>query len=136
RLSADSEIIAMRALGISTRTIYRPVFFFSVLVFLLNLYLMNWMLPRGNRQLKSLQAELVTSMSEQQVRPRVFFDRYENLVIYVNDVDPHTGTWKGVFLADTRLDERAAAIHNANSDAMHPATQGSASFGRSGQKIS
>src|SRR5437763_16952193 len=59
RLSADSEIIAMRALGISTRTIYRPVFFFSVLVFLLNLYLMNWVLPRGNRQLKNLQAELV-----------------------------------------------------------------------------
>src|ERR1051325_2328001 len=48
RLSSDSEIIAMRALGISTRTIYRPVFFFSFLVFLLNLYLMNFVLPKGN----------------------------------------------------------------------------------------
>src|SRR6184192_416743 len=78
RLSADSEIIAMRALGISTRTIYRPVFFFSFLVFLLNLYLMNSVLPRGNRELQSLRAEILTSMSEQEVRPRVFFDRYEN----------------------------------------------------------
>src|SRR5712671_6389253 len=60
RLSADSEIIAMRALGISTRSIYVPVFFFSLIVFLLNLYLMNAVLPRGNRQLKSLQAEIVT----------------------------------------------------------------------------
>src|SRR5258708_228769 len=68
RLSADSEIIAMRALGISTRTIYRPVFFFSFAVFLLNLYLMNFVLPKGNRQLKSLQAEKFTAMSEQQVR--------------------------------------------------------------------
>src|SRR5207253_11284879 len=76
RLSADSEIIAMRALGISTRTIYRPVFLFSFLMFLLNLYLMNFVLPKGNRQLKSLQAEMLTSISEQQVRPRVFFDRY------------------------------------------------------------
>src|SRR5512142_48468 len=33
RMSADSEIIAMRALGISTRTIYRPVFVFSFIVF-------------------------------------------------------------------------------------------------------
>src|SRR5207302_6611602 len=41
RLSADSEIIAIRALGISTRTIYRHVFFFILLVFLLNLYFVN-----------------------------------------------------------------------------------------------
>src|SRR4051812_42653228 len=136
RLSSDSEIIAMRALGISTRTIYRPVFFFSFVVFLLNLYLMNWVLPRGNRQLKGLQAEVMTSMSEQQVRPRVFFDRYENLIIYVNDVDSRTGTWRGVFLADTRPDERTAAGLNAHADAVHPAATASASLGRSGQKIS
>src|SRR5918995_1456372 len=39
RLSSDSEIVAMRSLGISTRTIYRPVFFFSFVMFLLSLYL-------------------------------------------------------------------------------------------------
>src|SRR5215212_7483250 len=50
RLSSDSEIIAMRALGISTRTIYLPVFLFSFAVFLLNLYLMNAVLPRGNSE--------------------------------------------------------------------------------------
>jgi LPS export ABC transporter permease LptG len=140
RLSADSEIIAMRALGISTRSIYIPVFFFSLIVFMLNLYLMNVVLPRGNRQLKSLQAEIVTSMSEQQVRPRVFFDRYENLTIYVNDIDPRTGTWKGVFLADTRPDDKQAEkttpaqIVEAS---QHPQAEGSGSLGqRTGQKIS
>src|SRR6266581_9400008 len=61
RLSSDSEIIAMRALGISTRTIYRPVFLFSFLVFLLTLYLMNVVLPRGNREFMSLKAEVLTS---------------------------------------------------------------------------
>src|SRR5712691_8479744 len=71
RMSADSEIIAMRALGISTRTIYRPVFIFSAVVFVLNLYLINVVMPRGNSQYQSLWAELLTSMSEQQVRPRV-----------------------------------------------------------------
>ena len=56
RLSSDSEIIAMRGLGISTRTIYRPVFLFSFTVVLLGLYLMNWVLPRVNRKLMSLRA--------------------------------------------------------------------------------
>ncbi|MBV9492798.1 MAG: LptF/LptG family permease, partial [Acidobacteria bacterium] len=49
RLSSDSEIIAMRSLGVSTRSIYRPVFVFSFAMFLLTLYLTNFVLPKGNR---------------------------------------------------------------------------------------
>jgi LPS export ABC transporter permease LptG len=106
RLSSDSEIVAMRALGISTRTIYRPVFFFSFAVFLLNLYLINFVMPEGNRQFVALQAELATSAAENVVKPRVFHDQYEDFMIYVNDVDPTTGQWKGVFVADARGDTR------------------------------
>jgi LPS export ABC transporter permease LptG len=105
RLSSDSEIIAMRALGLSTRTIYRPVFIFSFAMFLLNLYLMNVVLPRGNTELQSLKAEVFTSSIEKEIKPRVFYDEYENLMIYVNDVEPRTGEWKGVFVADSRTDE-------------------------------
>ncbi|HEY3052156.1 MAG TPA: LPS export ABC transporter permease LptG [Thermoanaerobaculia bacterium] len=107
RMSADSEIIAMRALGISTRTIYRPVFLFSAAVFLLNLYLINVVMPKGNSQYQSLWTELLTSSVEKDIKPRVFYDDYENLVIYVNDVDTRTGHWKGVFVSDTRSSEAA-----------------------------
>ncbi|HEX2122571.1 MAG TPA: LptF/LptG family permease, partial [Thermoanaerobaculia bacterium] len=105
RLSADSEITAMRALGISTRTIYRPVFVFSLLVFALNFYLINNVMPRGNRQFVALRAELMTSSAEKAIKPRIFYDQYNNLTIYVDDVDPATGRWKGVFVADSRTDE-------------------------------
>lgn len=105
RLSSDSEIIAMRGLGVSTRTIYRPVFLFSFAMFLLNLYLMNVVLPRGNRKLMSLRAEVFTSSVSKEIKPRVFYDDYENLMIYVNDVDPRSGVWKGVFVSDSRGDE-------------------------------
>src|ERR1041385_8597295 len=105
RLSADSEIIAMRALGISTRTIYRPVFLFSFLTFLLTFYLMNVVVPRGNMQFAALRAEVFTSSIEKEIRPRVFYAEYENLIIYVNDIDAATGLWKGVFVADSRGDE-------------------------------
>jgi len=134
RLSSDSEIIAMRALGISTRTIYRPVFFFSLIVFFLNLYLMNSVLPKGNRQLKTLMAEIVTSMSEQQVRPRVFFDRYIGIVMYVNDIDPRTGAWKGIFLADARPDDHT--VSNQTSSDSSRTVAGNMNVSPSGQKIS
>ncbi len=105
RLSSDSEIIAMRALGISTRAIYRPVFIFSFLFFLLNFYLMNVLLPKGNTRLMALRAEITTSSIEKEIKPRVFYDDYENVMIYVNDIEPHSGRWKGVFVADSRTDE-------------------------------
>jgi len=105
RLSSDSEIIAMRASGVSARTIYRPVFLFSVIFFLLNFYLMNVVLPRGNTELSSLKAEIYTSGIERELRPRGFYDEYENLMIFVNDVDPRNGQWKGVFVADSRVEE-------------------------------
>src|SRR5205823_5785850 len=109
RLSADSEIISMRALGISTRTIYRPVFIFSFLIFLLNFYLMNVLLPRGNSRLQALKAEIYTASIEKELRPRVFYDEYANIMIYVNDVEARTGRWKGVFVADSRTDESQPA---------------------------
>jgi LPS export ABC transporter permease LptG/LPS export ABC transporter permease LptF len=108
RLSADSEIIAMQALGISTRTLYRPVFVFSFAMFLLSFYLINVVMPRGNKQFQSLMAELLTSSVEKDIKPRVFYNEYENLMIYVNDVDRQTGQWKGVFVADSRIEDPGA----------------------------
>jgi len=105
RLSADSEIISMRALGISTRMIYRPVFILSFLMFLLNFYLMNVLLPWGNTRLQQLRAEIYTSSIEKELRPRVFYDEFANVMIYVNDVEARTGRWKGVFVADSRTEE-------------------------------
>jgi lipopolysaccharide export system permease protein len=110
RLSADSEIISMRALGISTRMIYRPVFIFSFLMFLVNFYLMNVLLPWGNTRLQQLRAEIYTSSIEKELRPRVFYDEFANVMIYVNDIEPRTGRWKGVFVADSRVDESQAAV--------------------------
>ncbi len=104
RLSSDSEIVAMRALGISARTIYRPVFLFSFLMFVLNFYLINSVMPRSNRQFDALRVELTTSAAEAVVKPRVFHTGYANIMIYVDDVVSATGQWKGVFVADSQSD--------------------------------
>lgn len=120
RLSSDSEIVAMRALGINTRTIYVPVFLFSFLMFGLNFHLINNVMPESNRQFVALQAELTQSVAENIVKPRVFHTGYANLMIYVDDVDPATGQWKGVFVADSRndsIDPKSATEMSANLNA-------------------
>ena len=139
RLSADSEIISMRALGISTRMIYRPVFIFSFLMFLVNFYLMNVLLPWGNTRLQALRAEIYTSSIEKELRPRVFYDEFANVMIYVNDIEPRTGRWKGVFVADSRSDESQQATTPAQAiQAAAAQREGDTSFlsaQRSSQKI-
>ncbi|HEY4641765.1 MAG TPA: LPS export ABC transporter permease LptG [Thermoanaerobaculia bacterium] len=136
RLSSDSEIIAMRALGISTRTIYLPVFLFSFAIFLINLYLMIVVLPRGNSELARLTSDLVTQSAAKEIKPRIFYDEFENLMIYVDDVDPHTGQWKGVFVADSRGEENEGTTPAQVVDAAHkPANPASAIGQRGGQRI-
>ncbi|MGH9458695.1 MAG: LPS export ABC transporter permease LptG [Thermoanaerobaculia bacterium] len=111
RLSADSEVIAMQSAGLSPAAIYRPVFYFSVLTFLVNFVLMTWLLPMGNRKLQERRVDLLTSVVEKEIKPRVFFDEYQNLVMYLNDVDPATGLWKGVFISDTAdLDQQRIIV--------------------------
>src|SRR5258708_8848510 len=111
RLSSDSEITAMRALGVQMRTLDRPVFVFSFVIFLVNLYLMNVLLPQGNTRLQALRYELATSQASAAIQPRVFYDDYENLMIYVNDIDPRSGEWKGVFVADNRSEDAPSAAN-------------------------
>jgi LPS export ABC transporter permease LptG len=135
RLSSDSEIIAMRALGISTRTIYLPVFLFSLVIFGINLYLMNVVLPRGNTELMRLTNEVVAQSAVKEIRPRVFYAEFENLMIYVDDIDPRTGLWKGVFVADSRPDENEGTTPAAAVEASRQDRPAAALGQRGGQRI-
>jgi LPS export ABC transporter permease LptF/LPS export ABC transporter permease LptG len=110
RLSADSEVIAMQAAGLSPGGIYRPVFYFSVAAFLLNFLLMTWALPWGNSRLQARRVELLTSAAETQIKPRIFFDQFENRVVYINDIDETTGLWKGVFISDASNSDQQRVI--------------------------
>lgn len=114
RLSADSEIIAMQSAGLSTGSIYRPVFYFSVVVFFINFVMMTWVLPAGNSALQKRRIQLVTTAVEKEIQPRVFVDEYEDVVLYINDVDDETGLWQGVFISDTS-DPRQQRIVTAES---------------------
>jgi LPS export ABC transporter permease LptF/LPS export ABC transporter permease LptG len=114
RLSSDSEIIAMRAAGISTNAIYRPVLYFSALMFAITLFVINVITPIGNRTLVSWQRDLAATTIQSAVEPRVFYDDFEDLVVYVDDVDPATSEWKGVFVSNNS-DPRQSVVTIAES---------------------
>lgn len=99
RLSSDSELIAMRASGISLFALYKPVMIFSVLTFAATTWMMLDTMPRGNTRVDSIYAEIFTRSVNKQVQPGLFYDGLADKMLFVFDVVDDT--WLGVFLTDS-----------------------------------
>ena len=103
RLAADSEVTAMRASGIGVWTFVRIISIFAIGAWLLALVNTVYFAPRSQAALAQLQDRLKASQASFEVRPRVFYEGFPPLVLYVQDVKTASGAsiWKGVFIADT-----------------------------------
>ncbi|MGB6546513.1 MAG: LPS export ABC transporter permease LptF [Candidatus Acidiferrales bacterium] len=101
RLSADSELIAMNALGMGRRRLLIPVGILAFAFVALTAVLTIWLGPVSVRTYRSLQSRIVSSQASFEVEPRVFDERFPHLVLYVQDVSAVATRWRGVFLAST-----------------------------------
>jgi LPS export ABC transporter permease LptF/LPS export ABC transporter permease LptG len=102
KMSSTSELTAMRSTGISLFYLFKPIAVISSVLALLNTGLMLWALPKGNTALQTLQFDIIRNSATQQVEPRVFYEDWEGLVIYVSDIRPGEDLWRGVFLANNQ----------------------------------
>jgi len=102
RLSADSEITAMRAGGIGVWTFLRIISIFVACAWVLALLNAVYLAPQSQAALGRLQDRLKSSQVSFEIRPRVFYEGFPQLVLYVQDVKSAHGAaiWKGVFIAD------------------------------------
>lgn len=101
RMSADSEIIALTALGIGRRRMLLPVGVLATTGAIVTLVMTLWLSPLALRTFRSLETELLSSQLNFAVQPRVFDERFPHEVLYVNDISASGTQWRGVFLAET-----------------------------------
>lgn len=98
RLSADSELTALRASGVSLFSLYRPIMVLSALLTAVNVLLMVWAVPYGNRELSATQISHRHALSRS-IEPRTFAD-IDGFTFYVFEIPPEDrGDWRGVFVA-------------------------------------
>lgn len=102
RLSADSEIIALRTSGISLYQMMLPILAFTVAVYVLDMFLAVYARPWGNTQLKASLYEIAKTRASAGLRERVFNDDFSGLVIYVEHIQPPGDQLGGVLIADSR----------------------------------
>ncbi len=106
RLSSDSEIVALRAAGVSLYRLLGPVTAFAIAVSLLTLWLSFSARPWGNSHLRLGLYEIVKARATAGLKPRLFNDEFQQLVIYVEHIPPGGDRLEGILISDTR--ERGA----------------------------
>src|ERR1700722_11630174 len=114
RMSADGEIVAMRAAGVPSRKVIPPVLLFATLAMLVTFTASLWLTPyatwRTYKVLNQLSAAELTS----EVLPQVFNEDFPNRIVYISDVAPGApNRWRNVFIADTTApDEQKKTDHD------------------------
>lgn len=110
RLASDSELVAMRANGLSLTSLYRPILLVSLLFTAVNILLMVYLLPSGNHALQQLRLEIITETVAAQVEPRVFYTEFEGSLLYVFERPKGEERWRGVFLSQAIPQQRQNQI--------------------------
>jgi len=102
RLAADSEITAMRASGMGVWSFLRALSIFVIAAWLMALANGLYIAPRSLAALGHLEDRLKGSQVSFEIQPRVFYEGFPKVVLYVQDVKSAQGAavWKGVFMAD------------------------------------
>lgn len=102
RLSADREVVVLMACGVSPYRLLQPILFLGVVCWGVASWVMLESMPNANQTFREISNQIVMDRAEGEVRPRVFFEDFPGLVLYVNEV-PIGGTgWSDVLAADTR----------------------------------
>ena len=101
RLSADSEIVALHASGISLRRLLLPIGIVALFAAGGTLATTFWLSPMALRTAGRLQQQLLSSQAPFAVQPRVFDERFPKFILYVQDVEAAATHWQGVFLASS-----------------------------------
>jgi LPS export ABC transporter permease LptF/LPS export ABC transporter permease LptG len=113
RLSADSEIVALHACGISLRRLLVPIGFVALIACGANLAITYWLSPAALRTVRRIEGNILVSQAPFAIEPRVFDERLPHVVLYVQDVAAAATRWRGVFLASS--DNQGTSVTTAAS---------------------
>ena len=102
RLSADMEIVALKASGVSPVRLLRPVLVYAAIALIGTFFLFVQAVPWGNLSFKQLVFQILQTRASTGIRERVFNDAFGHFVIYVEEISASQIGLKGLFISDER----------------------------------
>src|SRR6185437_14704293 len=103
RMSTDSEITAMRASGISSASVARPVLLFAFCALVLTALSSLWLTPLSLHLESKVARNFAAAQLTGAIESRIFDEQFPNTVLYVGNVQTTAKqiTGRQVFIADT-----------------------------------
>ncbi|MGQ9837996.1 MAG: LptF/LptG family permease [Cyanobacteriota bacterium] len=96
KLSANSEITALRAAGIPYTRIFMPLLLVGLLMSLSAFGISNVLLPASKQQIREIDQQALLTQSTSPVQYDVFFKAEDNLWFFIRQVDPRLNTMQDV----------------------------------------
>jgi lipopolysaccharide export system permease protein len=102
RLSADSEMVALRSSGLSLYQLVPPVAIFILIATVMTSALSLYARPWGNRSLKKALFDIARTRASAGIKAQVFNDDFPGLVIYAETIDSTSDRLYHVLISDER----------------------------------
>ena len=96
RMSADNEIVAVKASGLNLYHLLTPVLSAAALFCVLLIYFNNLILPDANHRTANLMSAVSRKKPAAFIEPDVLIKDFEHYAIHVKDVDGRTGKLWGI----------------------------------------
>ncbi|MBO5284259.1 MAG: LPS export ABC transporter permease LptF [Alphaproteobacteria bacterium] len=110
RLIADSELIVMKAAGISSVVIARAAIFMGIAVALFNIFVLNIGIPMAENKFRDLEYEVKNSFTKMMLREGAFTTFKGNMTIFI-DRFAEDGTAYGILVSDgKKADEKVVTV--------------------------
>lgn len=102
RLSADSEFIALKSSGVSLYYLIKPVFFLALLIALVTGWTTLFLEPASKSVFRGQLFRIATSHVSANIKPAVFIDSFDGIVLYARGMDEDRGILNDLFISDER----------------------------------
>ncbi|MGD0276596.1 MAG: LptF/LptG family permease, partial [Syntrophales bacterium] len=103
RLSSYSEIVILKASGVSLYQMLSPVAVVAIATFLLTAATSFIFVPLGNIALKNHLFQLAQKKASAGIKERVFNDDFRGLLLYTDHVDIHGNYMNNILISDQRI---------------------------------
>ncbi len=108
RLSVDSELIVLKASGMSFGRLAIPSLLFGISAFILGLFMSTWLMPLGSRMAIENLTKIAKSISIKDIKPNELYTSIPGRVIFVKEKDK-AGNFKNIVVIDKKTHSISSA---------------------------
>jgi lipopolysaccharide export system permease protein len=109
QMSANNELIALKACGVSLRDLSKPVLIFGLLFSALSFASLMFLVPKSNVAMKRELEELIKKRITMSITPKNFSSNFPGVTFYTEKVYPEKGYLEN-FMVSIRRDSKLTTI--------------------------